>query len=58
MASTLDDAAVPLANAQADAPATGLPRTERGRLKADRRAAILSSAATLFAERGYAGVTI
>jgi AcrR family transcriptional regulator len=65
MASTLDDAAVPLADAavpladaQADAPATALPRTERGRLKADRRAAILRSAATLFAERGYAGVTI
>ena len=58
MASTLDDAAVPLADPQADAPATDLPRTERGRLKADRRAAILSSAATLFAERGYAGVTI
>ena len=32
--------------------------TERGRQKADRRAAILESAATLFAERGYAGVTI
>lgn len=32
--------------------------TERGRQKADRRAAILSAAATLFAERGYAGVTI
>ena len=61
MASTLDDAAVPLADAAvplADAPATDLPRTERGRLKADRRAAILRSAATLFAERGYAGVTI
>ena len=58
MASTLDDAAVPLTDPQADAPATDLPRTERGRLKADRRAAILSSAATLFAERGYAGVTI
>ncbi|MDQ0895677.1 TetR/AcrR family transcriptional regulator [Agromyces ramosus] len=32
--------------------------TERSRQKADRRAAILSAAATLFAERGYAGVTI
>lgn len=32
--------------------------TERGRQKADRRAAILEAAATLFAERGYAGVTI
>ena len=32
--------------------------TERGRQKADRRAAILTAAATLFAERGYAGVTI
>jgi AcrR family transcriptional regulator len=34
------------------------PRTERGRQKADRRASILTAAATLFAERGYAGVTI
>jgi len=51
MASTLDahDAV-----ADADDP----PRTERGRQKADRRAAILAAAATLFAERGYAGVTI
>jgi len=32
--------------------------TERGRQKADRRAAILAAAATLFAERGYAGVTM
>lgn len=32
--------------------------TERGRQKADRRAAILTAAARLFAERGYAGVTI
>src|SRR5688572_5201350 len=51
MASTLDEAdAAPIADLS--------PRTERGRLKADRRAAILSAAATLFAERGYAGVTI
>lgn len=50
MASTLD---------AHDAVAGGdLPRTERGRQKADRRAAILAAAATLFAERGYAGVTI
>src|SRR5215207_7558175 len=33
-------------------------RTERSRQKAGRRAALLSAAATLFAERGYAGVTI
>ncbi|AWB95181.1 TetR family transcriptional regulator [Agromyces badenianii] len=32
--------------------------TERSRQKADRRQAILAAAATLFAERGYAGVTI
>jgi len=39
--------------------AHGVPTlTERGRQKADRRAAILESAATLFAQRGYAGVTI
>ena len=39
--------------------AHGVPTlTERGRQKADRRAAILDAAATLFAERGYAGVTI
>jgi AcrR family transcriptional regulator len=51
MASTLDEAdAAPIADLS--------PRTERGRLKADRRAAILRAAATLFAERGYAGVTI
>ncbi|MCP2371551.1 AcrR family transcriptional regulator [Agromyces terreus] len=34
------------------------PRTDRERQKADRRAAILTAAARLFAERGYAGVTI
>src|SRR4030095_11409098 len=51
MASTLDEAGVaPIADAS--------PRTERGRQKADRRAAILRAAPTLFAERGYAGVTI
>jgi len=49
MASTLD---------APDAVADDLPRTERGRQKAGRRAAILAAAATLFAERGYAGVTI
>ena len=32
--------------------------TERSRQKADRRQAILAAAATLFAQRGYAGVTI
>ena len=51
MASTLDTD-----DTVADAP--GLPLTERGRQKADRRAAILAAGATLFAERGYAGVTI
>lgn len=50
MASTLD--------AQGAVAAAAPPRTERGRQKADRRAAILSAAATLFAEHGYAGVTI
>lgn len=34
------------------------PLTERSRQKADRREAILTAAARLFAERGYAGVTI
>ena len=51
MASTLDTD-----DTAADAP--GLPLTERGRQKADRRAAILTAGAMLFAERGYAGVTI
>ncbi|WP_344375700.1 SACE_7040 family transcriptional regulator [Agromyces tropicus] len=32
--------------------------TERGRAKADRRAALLDAAARLFAEHGYAGVTL
>ncbi|WP_430646307.1 SACE_7040 family transcriptional regulator [Agromyces sp. GXS1127] len=32
--------------------------TERGRAKADRRAALLVAAARLFAERGYPGVTL
>jgi AcrR family transcriptional regulator len=65
MASTLDEAgtaaargeATPADDAAAAAPDVA-PRTERGRQKADRRAAILRAAATLFAERGYAGVTI
>ncbi|HEY6799181.1 MAG TPA: TetR/AcrR family transcriptional regulator [Agromyces sp.] len=51
MASTLDTD-----DTVADDPV--LPLTERGRQKADRRAAILAAGATLFAERGYAGVTI
>ena len=38
--------------------ASPLALTPRSRQKADRRAAILGAAATLFAERGYAGVTI
>lgn len=48
-------ASSPAVPAPATAPAA---LTERGRQKADRRAAILAAAATLFAERGYAGVTI
>ncbi|MRG61353.1 TetR family transcriptional regulator [Agromyces sp. CFH 90414] len=32
--------------------------TDRGRAKADRREALLAAAASLFAERGYAGVTL
>ncbi|HEY9324424.1 MAG TPA: TetR/AcrR family transcriptional regulator [Agromyces sp.] len=43
------------ATAAEPAPVTA---TERSRLKADRRQAILTAAATLFAQRGYAGVTI
>ena len=39
-------------------PITASPRTERDRAKADRQAAILQAAATLFAERGYAGSRI
>lgn len=38
--------------------ATTVAATERSRQKADRRQAILTAAATLFAQRGYAGVTI
>ena len=56
MASTAADSAVtsaPMEPADTDA-----ARTERSRQKAGRRAALLSAAATLFAERGYAGVTI
>jgi AcrR family transcriptional regulator len=34
------------------------PTTARGRAKADRRAALLTAAARLFAERGFDGVTI
>ncbi|WP_350347022.1 TetR/AcrR family transcriptional regulator [Agromyces sp. G08B096] len=40
------------------AQATEVSLTERGRAKADRRDALLAAAATLFAERGYAGVTL
>ncbi len=45
------------ATAAEPAPVTATA-TERSRLKADRRQAILTAAATLFAQRGYAGVTI
>ncbi|UOE44728.1 TetR/AcrR family transcriptional regulator [Agromyces larvae] len=41
-----------------DAAAPDATLTERGRRKADRRRALLAAAATRFAERGYAGVTI
>lgn len=37
---------------------TTRPRTPRGRAKADRRAALLAAAARLFAERGFAGVSM
>ena len=60
MASTLDETGTGAAatDAPADRALDAAPLTERGRQKADRRAAILRAAATLFAERGYAGVTI
>jgi AcrR family transcriptional regulator len=47
-------------DARADATTAGATSisTERSRQKADRRQAILTEAATLFAQRGYAGVTI
>lgn len=54
MASTLGAADA----AHAPVPGSVPVLTERSRQKADRRAAILGAAATLFAERGYAGVTI
>ncbi|MCD5347505.1 TetR/AcrR family transcriptional regulator [Agromyces sp. H3Y2-19a] len=47
-----------MASSPAPVPEAPAALTERGRQKADRRAAILAAAATLFAERGYAGVTI
>ncbi|MFF2370329.1 TetR/AcrR family transcriptional regulator [Agromyces sp. NPDC058110] len=56
MASTPAQAPAAPAHPVAAHPAPAL--TERGRQKADRRAAILSAAARQFAERGYAGVTI
>ena len=60
MASTAASAALESAGAPAPAGAAeaDAARTERGRQKAGRRAALLHAAATLFAERGYAGVTI
>ena len=54
-ASAPADSATATATATEPAPVTA---TERSRLKADRRQAILTAAATLFAQRGYAGVTI
>lgn len=56
MANTLDG--LEAVASAADAGRDETPRTERGRQKADRRAAILAAAAARFAERGYAGVTI
>ena len=56
MANTLDG--LEAVASAADAGRDEAPRTERGRQKADRRAAILAAAAARFAERGYAGVTI
>jgi AcrR family transcriptional regulator len=41
-----------------DGSGEGAAETSRSRQKADRRAAILDAAAQLFAERGYAGVTL
>ncbi|MFB6611697.1 TetR/AcrR family transcriptional regulator [Agromyces sp. NPDC056379] len=59
---TTPNAAEIAGDAFADAPAAAAvvtaTATERSRLKADRRQAILAAAATLFAQRGYAGVTI
>lgn len=54
-ASAPADSATATATTAEPAPVTA---TERSRLKADRRHAILTAAATLFAQRGYAGVTI
>lgn len=58
MASTLGATGPVPVSAPAAASASAPTLTERSRQKADRRAAILGAAATLFAERGYAGVTI
>lgn len=63
MATTPTAAATAPEAAPATAPAAAVPTspataTERSRQKADRREAILAAAATLFAQRGYAGVTI
>ena len=53
------DASAPADSATATAAESApVTATERSRLKADRRQAILTAAATLFAQRGYAGVTI
>ncbi len=51
---TVPTTAAPEGAASGDAVA----ETSRSRQKADRRAAILDAAAQLFAERGYAGVTL
>lgn len=41
-----------------DAPADPAPTTARGRAKAERRTALLTAAARLFAQRGYEGVSL
>src|SRR5687768_7576026 len=58
-AEIVGDARADESPAAATAPAaSAATATERSRQKADRRQAILTAAATLFAQRGYAGVTI
>jgi AcrR family transcriptional regulator len=57
-ASAAPAASAPDVAAAVNASDDEVARTERSRQKAGRRAALLSAAATLFAERGYAGVTI
>lgn len=52
------DTAPTTAAPEGAAPGDAVAETSRSRQKADRRAAILDAAAQLFAERGYAGVTL